>query len=112
MSFLIDPPLLYGSGRAYGASTKSDLNATKDALVLAGTMALFWGVSVSLYLDKGWTKPIWWICRAASGKDWMLNSGVLKLDYRSAGTFTDLVSGAIFATYPYWLWRGLRDGRR
>jgi hypothetical protein len=111
MSFLIDPPLLYGSGRAYGTATRTEPDRAKDALIFASTMAIFWGVSVSLYMDKRWTKPIWWLCRAASGRDWMLNSGVLRLDWRNADTPTHLVSGAIFASYPYWLWRGLRDGR-
>jgi hypothetical protein len=111
MSFLIDPPLLYASGRAYGAATREHPNRKRDALLLGETMATFWGVSVSLYLDKPWTKPIWWLCRAQSGRDWMLNSGVLRLDWRKAGKPTHVISAAIFATYPYWLWRGLRDGR-
>ena len=109
MSFLIDPPLLYAGGRAYASTTPKD--SARDAAVAAGAMALFWGVSVSLYLNKRWTKPIWWLCRAESGRDWMLNSGVLRLDWRRAGRLTHLISAAIFVTYPYWLWRGLRDGR-
>ena len=111
MSFLIDPALLYASGRAYGAATSEQPDRARDAMMLGATMATFWGVSVPLYLDKRWTKPIWRLCRAASGRDWMLNSGVLRLDWRNAGTLTHAVSAAIFATYPYWLWRGLRRGR-
>ena len=42
----------------------------------------------------------------------MLNSGVLRLDPRAAGPATHAVSAALFASYPYWLWRGWRDGRR
>jgi hypothetical protein len=42
----------------------------------------------------------------------MLNSGVLRLDPRRVGTATHVISTAIFLTYPYWLWRGLKDGRR
>jgi hypothetical protein len=110
MSFLIDPPLLYASGRAYGASAPEDRK--RDALLATTTMVTFWGVSVSLYLNKRWTTPIWWLCRAASGRDWMLNSGVLRLDWRNVGPITHVISAAIFVTYPYWLWRGLRDGRR
>ncbi len=112
MSFLIDPPWLYANGRAYGQLTRSEEpDYKRDALFVAGTMALFWGVSVALYLDKPWTRPIWRLCRASSGRDWMLNSGVLRLDARRARTPTHVVSAAIFATYPYWLWRGLRAGR-
>jgi hypothetical protein len=111
MSFLIDPPLLYASGRAYGAATGEQPDSARDALIIGATMAIFWGVSVSLYLDKRWTKPIWWLCRAESGRDWMLNSGVLRLDWRRAGSPTHILSAAIFTTYPLWLWKGVSDGR-
>jgi hypothetical protein len=111
LSFLIDPPLLYANGRAYAYFTPDSSSARRDAGVAAATMAVFWGVSVSLYLDHGWTRPIWRACGAESGRDWMLNSGVLKLDWRRAGAPTHAVSAAIFATYPMWLWLGMRRGR-
>lgn len=75
-------------------------------------MAVFWGVSVPLYLDQRWTRPIWQECRARSGREWMLNSGVTRLDWQAAGAATHLVAAGIFATYPYWLWHGVRAGRR
>ena len=111
MSFLIDPPWLYANGRAYGQLTREEPDAKRDALVLGATIALFWGVSVALYLEKPWTRPIWRLCRASSGRDWMLNSGVLRIDAGRVGTPTHLISTAIFLTYPYWLWRGLQAGR-
>ncbi len=110
MSFLIDPPWLYANGRAYAAAGGPG-GRTATALG-AATIAAFWGVSVSLYLNKRWTRPIWKACRAEDGRDWMLNSGVLRLDHRNAGTVTHAVSAALFATYPYWLWKGYMDGRR
>lgn len=111
MSFLIDPPLLYASGRGYGQVTRDSPDRRRDALVGAATMATFLGVSVSLYLERPWTRPVWRLCGASSGRDWMLNSGLLRLDWRQAGTPTHVVSIAIFLTYPYWLWRGFRSGR-
>ncbi|MCW2990448.1 MAG: hypothetical protein JWM73_1042 [Solirubrobacterales bacterium] len=109
MSFLIDPALLYSGGRTYAAVVPDDARTpARDAALMAAYMAVFWGVSVGLYLDQGWTKPVWKACRAESGRDWMLNSGVLKLDWRKAGTGTHAVSAAIFATYPVWLWLGMR----
>jgi len=111
MSFLIDPPWLYANGRTYGRLTAPEPDPRRDALFVAGTMAVFWGVSIALYLDKPWTRPIWRLCRARSGRDWMLNSGVLRLDAGGAGTATHLIAGAIFLSYPYWLWRGVRAGR-
>jgi hypothetical protein len=107
MSFLIDPPWLYANGRLLAERVPPP---QRDRLA-AATLGVFLVTSVSLYLDRRWTTPIWRLCRARSGRDWMLNSGVLKLDAERAGTPTHLVSGALFATYPLWLWLGLRHGR-
>ena len=113
MSFLIDPALLYSGGRTYARATRSrEPSAKRDLAVGATYMVVFWGVSVGLYLDQGWTKPLWRICRAQSGRDWMLNSGVFRFDWRNAGGRTHKLSAAIFATYPLWLWLGMRRGRR
>jgi hypothetical protein len=112
MSFLIDPLLLYANGRTYARLAPDSVRGPRrDAAVGVATMGIFWGVSVGLYLDQGWTRPIWKACKASSGRDWMLNSGVLKLDWRRAGPRTHAVSTAIFATYPVWLWLGLRHRR-
>jgi hypothetical protein len=107
MSFLIDPPWLYANGRALARLTPPP---RRDRLA-AATLGVFLVTSVSLYLDRRWTGPIWRLCRARSGRDWMLNSGVFKLDPDRAGTPTHLASGALFATYPFWLWLGLRHGQ-
>ena len=107
MSFLIDPPWLYATGRA-AAKTIPDEHATKLGVT---TMAVFWGTSISLYLDKRWTKPIWEACRADSGRDWMLNSGVFKFPYKRVGRRTHVVSALLFASYPLWLWLGYEHAR-
>lgn len=113
MSFLIDPPLLYSGGRTYARLTRDvQPSAKRDAAVGVAYMVLFWSVSVGLYLDQDWTRPVWKMCRAASGRDWMLNSGVFRFDWRSASPRTHKLSAAIFATYPLWLWLGVRHGRR
>ncbi len=113
MSFLIDPPLLYSGGRTYARLTRdAPASRGRDAAVGAAYMIVFWGVSIGLYLDQPWTKPVWKLCRAASGRDWMLNSGVFGFDWRRAGPRTHRLSAAIFATYPLWLWLGIRRGRR
>ena len=109
MSFLIDPPWLYANGRAYAAAGPPGKPA---AALGAATIAGFWAVSVSLYLNRPWTRPIWKACRADDGRDWMLNSGVLSLDHRNAGRATHAVSALLFTSYPYWLWKGYKDGRR
>ena len=107
MSFLIDPPWLYANGRVLAAQVPPP---RRDQLA-AATLGVFVITSVSLYLDRKWTTPIWRLCRARSGRDWMLNSGVFKLDPDAAGAPTHAVSAALFATYPFWLWLGLRHGQ-
>src|SRR5437763_15496204 len=107
MSFLIDPPWLYANGRALAAAAPP----RRRAPLAAATLGVFLVTSVSLYLDRAWTRPIWRLCRARSGRDWMLNSGILRLDARQAGSRTHLISAALFATSPYWQWRGQPAGR-
>ena len=113
MSFLIDPPWLYANGRAY-AQLAPERAQSRGTVTAAGaaTIAGFWAVSISLYRNKRWTDPIARACRAESGRDWMLNSGLLRLDHRHPGRATHAVSALLFATYPLWLWLGWRDGRR
>lgn len=118
MSFLIDPALLYAGGRTYRSATSAsaadaDTLATpaRDVAVGVAFMAVFWGISIGLYLDHGWTKPVWKLCRARSGRDWMLNSGVLRIDETAVGRPTHVVSALLFATYPLWLWLGMRRPR-
>ena len=52
MSFLIDPPWLYANGRAYAALAPERAQGRTAAAVGAATMAGFWAVSVSLYLNR------------------------------------------------------------
>jgi hypothetical protein len=108
MSFLIDPPWLYATGRA--AAPHLDEPTAKK--LGAATIAVFWGTSISLYLDKRWTTPIWKLCRARSGRDWMLNSGVFHFPYKRVGRGTHVVSALLFASYPLWLWLGYERARQ
>src|SRR4051812_17222556 len=109
MSFLIDPPWLYANGVALQRVAPDTDTADKLG---AATVAIFLVVSISLYLNLPWTRPIWRACKADDGRDWMLNSGVFRFDHRNAGRTTHLASALLFATYPLWLWLGLRNGRR
>lgn len=113
MSFLIDPPLLYANGRAYGRLAPDAAVEGEPARAAGvGLMAIFYVVSVALYMNMRWIHWLARLCRAESGRDWMLNSGVLQLDHRRAGPGTHLVAALIFATYPLWLLLGFRHGLR
>ena len=109
MSFLIDPPWLYATGRAYGRLMPEETPAARA--VSRTTLGVFLATSISLYFNRPWTRPISRACRAEDGRDWMLNSGVMHVDHRRVGARTHALSAAIFATYPLWLWLGERRGR-
>ena len=109
MSFLIDPPWLYANGRACGAITRDPRKAAAAGAAIVGA---FWAVSIPLYANRRWTRPIWEACGAEDGRDWMLNSGILRVDHRGAGPGTHAAAAALFASYPLWLWLGWQHGRR
>ena len=105
MSFLIDPPWLYANGRVI-----AELPQETQKPLTAATLGMFLVTSSSLYLNLRWTRWMWTLCRAQDGRDWMINSGVLKI--RNPGARTHAASALIFLTYPFWLWLGLQHGRR
>jgi hypothetical protein len=109
MSFLIDPPWLYATGRLYGRLMPERTPAARA--VHTATAGAFLATSISLYMNREWTRPIWEGCRAEDGRDWMLNSGVLRFDNRRASRRTHLVSALLFASYPWWLRLGEHAGR-
>ncbi len=112
MSFLIDPPWLYANGQAYARLAPQSAQGRTAGSLGLGTVAIFWLVSVSLYLNRDWADPLAKACRAKNGRDWMLNSGVFRFDHRRAGPRTHAIAAAIFLTYPLWLWLGYHRGMR
>jgi len=112
-SFLLDPPMLFGSGWIAARVTRwlgEPARSRTLAALGAGTLAVFWATSVSLYLNREWTRWIWEMCGAESGRDWMLNSGVFGFEHERPMPATHAVSAAILATYPAWLVLGMRAG--
>jgi len=109
MSFLLDPPLLVGTGAVIEARVK---NEKLKSLLEISTLAVFVGTSVSLYLEKPSVKWLWKVCGAKSGRDWMLNSGVFRFEYdNDEDVLTHLIAGAIFATYPIWIRLGRKAAK-
>ena len=105
MSFLVDPPLLVASGAIIETVAPDEPTARR---LEGAVLATFVVTSVSLYANARWTRWLAKLCRAQSGRDWMLNSGVFHFDHEDAGLPTHVLSAAIFATYPLWI----RLGRR
>jgi hypothetical protein len=112
-SFLLDPPMLVGSGwlatRLTAGLRGRRRRQAQRALEFA-TVGGFVVTSASLYLNLGWTRWIWELCRAESGRDWMLNSGVFRFEHERPSRRVHVVSAAILATYPLWYRLGVRLG--
>lgn len=112
MSFLIDPPLLFLNGEAYGRLAPEEAQQGAAKALGAATVALFWTVSIALYLNRRWPQRLAAAFGSRDGRDFMVNSGLLRIDTRRAGTGMHAAAALIFATYPLWLLAGWRHGRR
>src|SRR2546423_15620007 len=106
MSFLIDPPWLYATGRAYGRLMPERTPAAR-ALHTA-TAGAFLATSISLYLNRPWTRGIWEACRAEDGGDWLPNSGGFKIDLRPDAWRRNSGSAMLFSPLPW----SIRMGER
>ena len=113
MSFLIDPPWLYANGRAYAALAPERAQGRTAAAAGAATIGAFWAVSISLYANRRWTRPIWRACRAPrrARLDAQLRRAAARPPPPPAPR-THAVAAGLFASYPLWLWLGWRHGRR
>ena len=108
MSLLADPPLLLANGEAYAR-----LAPGRDPRpALSGVLALFWAVSIPLYLNARWTRPLWRVLPYRDGRDFMVNFPGLRVDTRRAGPRMHAIAAAVFATYPLWFLAGYAHGRR
>lgn len=109
MSFLVDAPLLVGAGTAAGVLSE---DPKARALLGAATLGGFYAVSVSMYLEAGWTRPIWKLVGARSGRDWMVNSGVFHFDVSRMTRRQHALAALVFASYVGWYLLGLVVGSR
>ena len=111
-SFLIDPPWLVSLGFVYGKITERIEDAEKKAKVRkfldVSTIGIFYITSISLYFNREWTRWIWEMCKAESGRDWMINSGVFRFDHENVSPRGHAISAAMFATYPFALKLGYK----
>ncbi|MDY6796135.1 MAG: hypothetical protein SWK76_12800 [Actinomycetota bacterium] len=116
-SFLIDGPWLASLGWMYekitGRFFADEVKRDKARKFLdVATIGAFYVTSISLYFNLEWTRWIWEMCRAESGRDWMINSGVFNFDHENVTPKGHAISAAIFATYPMWLKLGHKLAER
>lgn len=104
MSFLVDPPMLVACGAA--SSLLPDDRSRR--VVRGAVLAIFLGTSIALYANAPWTRWLWKLCRADSGRDWMINSGVTRFEHESPAASVHVAAAAMFAVYPLWYRLGAR----
>lgn len=109
MSFLVDPPLLIGTGATIATVAPDEKTARR---LEGAVLVVFLVTSISLYFNARWTDWLARLCRAETGRDWMLNSGVFHFDHAKPKPKVHAVSALIFATYPAWLRLGRKLGSR
>lgn len=102
VSFLLDPPLLMASG----ATIERALPAAWRGSAAVGASAVFVGVSVAIYQNAPVVSLLARPFGSSSGRDFMWNSGVLRIQTERMGPGAHVVAAAIFATYPLWLHLG------
>jgi hypothetical protein len=114
-SFIFDVPalLVLGAAEVYLCVRylyKKSRRRWALPLMGLGTVGIFWLWSLALYLECPWAAWMWKICGAESGRDWMINSGILNIQWEDGGVMMHLIAGALFALYPFWLWLGVQIG--
>jgi hypothetical protein len=116
-SFLIDPFLLFADGLVLALLWERVWRGRYSRALPLGVAALilvvFYSVSISLFFDLAWVDGFARACGAATGRDWMLNSGVFHFDYAAPpSTGVKLFAAACFASYIGWLALGAQVGSR
>lgn len=109
MSFLLDPPLLVAAGAVIERRAPTPAAARK--LSLATTLT-FVGVSAALYARAPGLRVLWRGFGARDGREFMLSSGLARVDHERMSPVQHALALALFALYPACLAVGRRAARR
>jgi hypothetical protein len=109
MSFVLDPPLLVASGAAIERLGVDDATARR---LSAATVGVYVGVSLALYANAPGLRAIWGPFGARSGREFMLGSGLARIEERTMTPARHAAALSLFAVYPLWLRLGRRAARR
>lgn len=121
-SFLLDPFLLIISGIVIFYVCSRFLNKRFISLLYLLTILIFYAGSLSLYFNLPYANFLYRIAEffplmgsSPSGFNFMINSGIFHIPYtkpEDAPFYLHLVAGFIFATYPVWLYLGIKSGEK
>jgi hypothetical protein len=103
VSFVLDPPLLVASGAAVEVAAGKDPSRARR--LRGAVVATFVGVSLGLYANLPGLGRIWRPWGARSGREFMLTSGLARVDERAMTPARHLGALSLFLLYP--LWAGL-----
>jgi hypothetical protein len=100
MSFILDPPLLVASGAAIEAAAGADERTARR--LRAGVVGLFVSVSLALYANLPGLGRIWRPFGARSGREFMLTSGLARVDEHRIAPARHAAALSLFLLYPLW----------
>jgi hypothetical protein len=101
MSFAIDPPLLVVSGAAIEVVAGEDEESTRR--LRSGVVALFVVVSLALYANVPGLGRLWRPFGSRSGREFMLTSGLARVDERRIAPAQHAGALSLFLLYPLWI---------
>src|SRR2546421_10614259 len=110
VSLLADPPLLFANGEVYGRLAGRRAPQRRGKAFGAVVLTVFWGVSIPLYMNARWTRPLWRILPGLNGRDFMVNFPGLPVDTRRSGPRMHLLAAAGVAASPLRRGRGWGPG--
>lgn len=99
MSFVIDPPLLVAAGAAIEAVSEDERAARRRQ---AGVAAVFIAVSLALYANAPGLGAIWRPFGARFGREFMLTSGLARVEETAISPRRHLAALSLFTLYPLW----------
>jgi hypothetical protein len=101
VSFVIDPPLLVASGAAIEAVVGEDEITARR--LRGGVAGFFVLVSMALYANAPGLDRLWRPFGSRSGREFMLTSGLARVDERRISVPQHATALSLFLLYPFWV---------
>lgn len=105
----MDPPLLAASGAVAEAALPE---GTPQKVAGALTVGAFIGGSLALYMNVPALADRWPLFGSRSGREFMITSGIARINERKITGLQHAGALSLFALYPLWYELGRRAVRR